>query len=329
MRKGHKELTNLEREDALVRSIYGDDLDDYVESYINGDYTSNYLNTINIRIDKYLSLLGVRRDHKDELKTKSYIDRHRNSCMDSMGVDNPSKCGDVKRLKQSTFESNFGVKHAFEIPRTLEATKIGYSEYISDENIVAARGESLRLTCGHLQPGTTNPSQFNYVRKGNIEKHKARWSVISYDERLALTEKARAAIKYDSALEVRVRDSLDRIGVNYTKHIFLYGYNFDIKISGHRILIEVQGDYWHANPKIYKSNDIMFGGKLASQLWDKDKRKYEIVSKQGWILLYLWENDLDIMNDVDIDNLLMGLLNEQGYSKNENKENYPSEIIGT
>lgn len=33
---------------------------------------------------------------------------------------------------------------------------------------------------------------------------------------------------------------------------------YDFRIVGHNILIEVNGDYWHANPQIYKPDDIVY-----------------------------------------------------------------------
>ena len=70
-------------------------------------------------------------------------------------------------------------------------------------------------------------------------------------------------------------------------------------IIGNKI-IEVNGDVYHANPKKYKSNDIVcFWGHKdeAHTLWEKDYVKYKQYKKQGYDVLYVWEDD--IKNNLD------------------------------
>jgi len=51
-------------------------------------------------------------------------------------------------------------------------------------------------------------------------------------------------------------------------------------------LLEVQGDYWHGNPKIYTElNDIQKAN------IENDKYKLELAKKYGCKLFYIWETD--------------------------------------
>lgn len=70
---------------------------------------------------------------------------------------------------------------------------------------------------------------------------------------------------------------------------------YDFKILDTRILIEAQGDFWHANPKFYKKDDIlkMPSGKkyTAQEIWDKDEYKKELALRHNYNIIYIWESD--------------------------------------
>lgn len=67
-------------------------------------------------------------------------------------------------------------------------------------------------------------------------------------------------------------------------------YSFDFKYKN--ILIEINGDYWHCNPKIYKPFDInKVTGKKACDIWKKDKEKINKAKSLGYIVYTIWEQD--------------------------------------
>lgn len=58
--------------------------------------------------------------------------------------------------------------------------------------------------------------------------------------------------------------------------------------------IEFNGDCFHANPNIYKSNDIPnpFNKSLtAKDIWDFDEYKNNLLRKNGYELMIVWESD--------------------------------------
>jgi hypothetical protein len=68
---------------------------------------------------------------------------------------------------------------------------------------------------------------------------------------------------------------------------------FDAQIKGTKILLEINGDLWHANPEIYKAGDfIPVVGKTAQALWDRDVRKTACAISQGFTVTVLWERDI-------------------------------------
>ncbi|MDF2563675.1 MAG: hypothetical protein K0Q53_70 [Massilibacillus sp.] len=95
-------------------------------------------------------------------------------------------------------------------------------------------------------------------------------------------------------IELMVKEWLDLHNVKY-----IFQYNFgkyypDFYIVDANIFLEVQGDYWHGNPEIYKLED------LNSQQIDhmnRDKRKFGYYKKYRMKFYELWGKD--IKNDLN------------------------------
>ncbi len=78
----------------------------------------------------------------------------------------------------------------------------------------------------------------------------------------------------------------------------------DFIIPEKNVVIEFYGDYWHANPKFYKRED-MIKSKKASQIWEEDKERISLIkSKLNCKVLTIWEDDFKkdkfkIIEDLD------------------------------
>lgn len=58
--------------------------------------------------------------------------------------------------------------------------------------------------------------------------------------------------------------------------------------------IEFNGDYWHANPLMYKADDVLqrqSGPLLAYDIWEHDQRRLQKIEQAGFSVLVVWEND--------------------------------------
>jgi very-short-patch-repair endonuclease len=71
----------------------------------------------------------------------------------------------------------------------------------------------------------------------------------------------------------------------YVKEIKAY---YDIKIENRKILIEIDGDFWHSNPN--KWPNPIFESQIKVN--KKDKIKTEWASDNGYKLLRFWESDI-------------------------------------
>lgn len=98
-----------------------------------------------------------------------------------------------------------------------------------------------------------------------------------------------------SKLEERfAQNFLDRLGVDY---VYQYkavsiGRYFDFRLfpDKHGPVLEVQGTYWHADPRIYEEKDLN-----KTQRWDRkvDEIKKKWCKRNGVPIIYVWEEDIN------------------------------------
>ena len=94
-------------------------------------------------------------------------------------------------------------------------------------------------------------------------------------------------------------DSLYRfIKENYTGDIrcndrdVLHGKEIDIYLPELHYAIEFDGTYWHADPRFYKSTDLIMG-RSAGKIWERDRLKERLCRIRGIKLIRVKEYDWD------------------------------------
>lgn len=84
----------------------------------------------------------------------------------------------------------------------------------------------------------------------------------------------------------------------------------DILIPELKIVIEVYGDRWHANPKKYKADEIIgtwYGELTAKEIWLRDALRVAHIETFGYKVIILWESDIN-------NNEYINILNQHGIS---------------
>lgn len=80
-------------------------------------------------------------------------------------------------------------------------------------------------------------------------------------------------------------------------------YFYDYALPEYKIIVEYNGDLFHANPKIYESATIPpFRGNTltASEMWKRDKLKHDAAASHGFDILYVWESDVKSNKDAEL-----------------------------
>jgi very-short-patch-repair endonuclease len=70
-------------------------------------------------------------------------------------------------------------------------------------------------------------------------------------------------------------------------------YLVDFMFPEQRVVVEVDGDYWHANPDIYKR----YLNNTQKRVVEKDEKEAAYCKDNEWLLLRFWETDIN--NDID------------------------------
>lgn len=70
----------------------------------------------------------------------------------------------------------------------------------------------------------------------------------------------------------------------------------DIIIESHKLIIEIYGNYWHANPEIYDDCDVIVkyghNHKTAAEIRKEDESRVKQLQSFGYNVCILWESDV-------------------------------------
>lgn len=78
-------------------------------------------------------------------------------------------------------------------------------------------------------------------------------------------------------------------------------YIVDIVDPKNKIIVEVNGDFWHQNPDKYGPNDTVFGKVKAKDIWKKDAEKKKFFVERGWKYIVVWEHQVNKASFKDFD----------------------------
>jgi G:T-mismatch repair DNA endonuclease (very short patch repair protein) len=131
-------------------------------------------------------------------------------------------------------------------------------------------------------------------KKQSSEFHKERWKTLSKKKRRAaldcLQRGCETQLKHKNPTrpEKCIMELMESVGMRFSRNEPLYGKFFvDFAITDTNILIEVFGDYWHCNRKI-------FSEPRASQIKQegRDRSRLAYLRKCGHKVIVFWEQDI-------------------------------------
>jgi G:T-mismatch repair DNA endonuclease (very short patch repair protein) len=153
-----------------------------------------------------------------------------------------------------------------------------------------------------------------FTGKHHTEENKRRWSKMHKGKHPSekTKEKMREASylrkrEYESKLEKSIKNKLTNLKISYLSNKGIKGllpsiyhhHKFDIIIEDKKIIIEVQGCYWH----VCKYCNIIPKSKLQFKAIERDNVIRESIKNQSeWTLIELWEHD--IKSDLKLEYLL-------------------------
>jgi hypothetical protein len=108
-------------------------------------------------------------------------------------------------------------------------------------------------------------------------------------------------------IECVVQDELNKRKLPFKFGIILEHKQFDFGSKIHRILLEVQGDYWHGNPKLYGEGKQPLNYIQLEKI-KHDKEKIEFCKRHKFKLYHIWENDIKSGDFSVLDQIKMDIL---------------------
>lgn len=265
---------NLYNEYFINLKSFTDIRYEYGISYRNIDFLLNYYNI-------------KKRDKKTSSKLIS-IKKYKKTCISKYGTDNVSKLNNVN------FKKNINYKNS-KLKEKLNNNKILY-EWIKNEYQF---GNIYNIYKNNNKDFIKN----EYIKL--INNYYKYWTNLNDDEKNNLLNE-----KF-IPLESFICEILNKMNISYITNFSIGKNIFDIKIINSNILLEINSDFWHANPLLYNKTDILkfpFKKEKVMNIWNKDNKKNKIGENMGYKIIYIWENDLKNINHYDKLNFLINIL---------------------
>jgi very-short-patch-repair endonuclease len=114
----------------------------------------------------------------------------------------------------------------------------------------------------------------------------------------------------NTKIELMVKKVLEDNNINYIhQYEGIYGIYVDFYLPKYNLVIEVDGDYWHANPNKYLPEQIInYPGNRkikAKDVWEKDKQRDSLIKESGYFVKRIFGSDvteknvLSLINNID------------------------------
>jgi len=183
------------------------------------------------------------------------------------------------KMRESTNGEKNGFYGKSHNKNTIDKLKTGF--FLWKNNLTNEEYDKWRksMTAGQKKSLETNPKKYR-ENKSNAarESHKSQFSK-----------------KGMNKIERIVHDYLLEISENFKYSPILGYFQFDFGIKDKRILIEVDGDYWHGNPAFY-NNSGCEGKKILNSIQLKnikrDLDKNMFAEKNNLKIIRIWESQI-------------------------------------
>ena len=100
----------------------------------------------------------------------------------------------------------------------------------------------------------------------------------------------------DTSIEIKIQNYLKQLGISFFTHQYMnqikHAYQCDIWVPVMNLIIECDGDYWHANPDRFKDEDLDERQRLQKE---KDIIITKELIEKGFKILRLWEKEINSM----------------------------------
>lgn len=222
------------------------------------------------------------------------------------GKKNPlSKGTKPYKKRNETVQKRYGVDNVFQLQKVID--KIQDDNYYLEKYGLTLK--KLRSKKGKEHWQSLTDEQKNFWLNRSIHSDKASKKRVGY---------------WSSSLETEFEKMLNQYEIGHEKQFIIKNGNknqkikrrfFDFKLRSTNILVEIQGEYWHADPRIYKEDDLIFEHNniktAARDLWKRDEEKRSFAESYGYNVVYIWEKEIKESSISELRDLFFNKLKEK------------------
>jgi len=136
----------------------------------------------------------------------------------------------------------------------------------------------------------------DWMKKSNYERWVIQYGVEEAEKRMLNwmnKNKLQRFNNKDTKCEIYFESHLIDLKIKYDKQFICNPFYADFYLPNYNLIVEIDGDYWHANPKKFSPDDIVGKKKQsAKEIWKRDDKKNEAYKKAGYSVLRIWDSDL-------------------------------------
>jgi len=234
---------------------------------------------------------------------KKCVPKRKKTVKARFGVDNPSQSEEIKKKKSDTFYKNYGVDNIF--------------KSIDFQNSL----DTFYLFKHGLNFHDFQKKRSKKVWENKTIEEKNQWLKDSILSDTAASNRGWGGYQSSSG-ENQISNILTNLNISHTRQFYLKNNNkrffYDICIYNSKIIIEFNGDYWHANPELYKPDDVIkypWGETKAKDIWQEDNFKQSVAKNRGYKIILIWEKEIKHLTSDELEFLVLAKI------KNIEKQN--------
>lgn len=240
------------------------------------------------------------------------------------GVPKCKECGETVEFRrgeplQYCSSTCSGLNAGFSLEKTQEKIREVVQERYGVDNV--SKLDFVKSKISEFQAGRIRLPISEDTRKNHSRASKKMWKDPEYRKKVtdALTAKWQDPEYREkmldkmaqfpnrmSGLHVEIREYLDLDSLGFVSEQRIGRFIVDELHEEAKIVIEINGDYVHANPEQYDADDVInLRGRnnqyTAEEKWNSDRIRKEKLEDRGYKVVVIWESD--DLDDIDLDKL--------------------------
>lgn len=228
------------------------------------------------------------RPHTEESRKKISIAK--------LGDKNPAKRLEVRmKISKANKGRRFSKKTRENMSKAQKGRIISWGDKLSEAKKKWYASEEGQNFIKRLKQrlGSNNPM---YNKSGKIKRrHWTRlWDESKKEELISRFRENRMRQKFpikSTKIEKMLKSELAKRNIKFINHHSILNVcQPDITILKYKLTIQCDGDWWHANPKIYDYSTL---SKIQRQNLERDIRQDRLLRSKGWHIMRFWGSEIE------------------------------------